>query len=154
LIEDFAQKHYQEFDVVCSFQVLEHITALNSFIMSQMGVLKSGGRLIIGVPNNDSFIREDSNDVLNRPPHHANLWTADSLKYLSNLYPVELERIYYEPLQSYHVNWRVSIWLSKFPGIIVRLIRKLRLNTLFEKILDLFRNKMTGHTILVVFIKK
>jgi 2-polyprenyl-3-methyl-5-hydroxy-6-metoxy-1,4-benzoquinol methylase len=154
LIEEFAPTNRQEFDVVCSFQVLEHISDVNSFIMSQVGVLKPGGRMIISVPNNDSFIKRDANDILNRPPHHANLWTADSLKYLSNLYPVELERIYYEPLQTYHVNWRVRIWLSKFPNIVVRVIRKLRLNILFEKVLDLFRKKIRGHTILVVFNKK
>lgn len=55
-IQDYAKTHKDEFDVVCSFQVLEHISEVKSFLEAKVDCLKKGGKLIISVPNNDSFI--------------------------------------------------------------------------------------------------
>ena len=50
-IEDFSKIHTEEFDVVASFQVLEHVKNPTEFIESMLNALKKRGKLIIAVPN-------------------------------------------------------------------------------------------------------
>jgi 2-polyprenyl-3-methyl-5-hydroxy-6-metoxy-1,4-benzoquinol methylase len=67
------------YDAVCSFQVLEHVSNVNAFVSDVVRALKIGGTLILGVPNNDAFLRLEKCPVLNAPPHHMGLWTKASL---------------------------------------------------------------------------
>ena len=67
-IEDYGSEHPGKFDLVCSFQVLEHIPSVGSFMEGQINALKEGGLLIIGVPNNDAFIKYNKMELLNMPP--------------------------------------------------------------------------------------
>ena len=103
-IQDFSEEHKEQFDLVCSFQVLEHISDVYTFIESMLKCLKKGGRLVIGVPNNDSFLQLDDN-ILNQPPHHMGLWNKKSLSSLSKLFPIKIENLYFEPLQSSHLDY-------------------------------------------------
>ena len=100
-IQEHARQYPESYDVVCTFQVLEHISDVHSFINAMVNCLKPGGILIICVPNNDSFIRF-SFDRLNVPPHHMGLWNEKSLKYLTKLFPIKLKQVFYQPLQPYH----------------------------------------------------
>lgn len=45
LIEEFSLKHPEEFDVVCSFQVVEHVSNPRSFLKAALSTLKTGGSL-------------------------------------------------------------------------------------------------------------
>jgi len=101
-IEEHASGNQAVYDVVCSFQVMEHIANINSALTASLGVLKKGGKLIISVPNNDSFLGKDKFNLMNLPPHHQGLWNENSLKNLEKIYPLKLEKIYLEPLQTYH----------------------------------------------------
>jgi 2-polyprenyl-3-methyl-5-hydroxy-6-metoxy-1,4-benzoquinol methylase len=67
-IQDFARTHQNAFDVVCYFQVLEHITDVQSFVQASVDALKPGGKLIICVPNNEGFLKYDKHNLLNQPP--------------------------------------------------------------------------------------
>src|SRR5690606_18745913 len=51
-----AQRHGQ-YDVVCAFQVLEHVPSPREFLQSARSCLREGGKLIIAVPSEDSFAR-------------------------------------------------------------------------------------------------
>lgn len=98
LIEDVAKEDLK-YDVVCSFQVLEHITDVNSFIQSSIEALNTGGKIIIGVPNNNPYIFvNDDYHTLNLPPHHAGLWTSSTFKSLENVFPIKQINIEFEPL--------------------------------------------------------
>lgn len=153
-VETYASKFPGHFDLVCSYQVLEHIADVYSFLKSSIDCLKVDGKLIISVPNNDSFIKGNFS-ALNMPPHHMGLWSTESLKYLSNLFPLELEKVHYEPLQEYHVDGYINAeYYHKFGGRILRKIdkilgkyEKLRKMTL-EK-----RETIIGHSIMIVFRK-
>ncbi|WP_051189765.1 class I SAM-dependent methyltransferase [Daejeonella oryzae] len=107
-LEDFAVRQEGNFDAVCSFQVLEHIANVKSFLENNIKCLKKGGKLIIGVPNNKSFLRLDEWTLLNMPPHHMGLWTEKSLKNLENHFPIKLKAITFEPPQDYHSNFFAS----------------------------------------------
>ncbi len=109
-IQTHSQKNKDRYDVVCSFQVAEHIAPIGEFIQSSLDVLKPGGKFVMSVPNNDSLIFTANNDiVLNMPPHHMGLWNMNSLLSLSRFFPLRADGIYLEPLQSYHVNFANKI---------------------------------------------
>jgi len=76
-IGDHAKTHHSFYDVACSFQVLEHIPNVRDFIEDCIRVLRPGGTLIFGVPNNDGFVGLDRNAVLNMPPI---TWLVDEKK--------------------------------------------------------------------------
>lgn len=104
-----ADAHKSYYDVVCLFQVLEHLTELDSFIKSIYLTLKNNGLFVIAVPNNDGFISKTPNYTFNLPPHHTILWTEKSLRYLANKYNFEVVHIEREFLQEPH---RENAYLS------------------------------------------
>ena len=155
-VQDHAIKNMKLYDLVCSFQVLEHISDVHSFIKGQVDCLKKGGKLIISVPNNDSFIKFSDGGILNKPPHHMGLWNKKSLQNLCMIFDLKIDKIFYEPLQDYHVNWYVEsikkerILSNRFYGF---LYRKLKLNYLFTKIVSKFKKNIKGHSIMVIYTK-
>ncbi len=62
-LHDFAQRHAGEFDGLCAFQVLEHVPDLREFLVDCARLLKPGGKLVIAVPNDDSFIGESTENA-------------------------------------------------------------------------------------------
>ena len=158
MIEQHASKYPDTYDIVCSFQVLEHISELNSFIDSNLKAVKIGGYLIIAVPNNDSFIKYDrERDALNMPPHHMGLWNPKSLKELANFFPMMIKKQINEPLQEYHRNWYVNVVESRIQkmGKISKIIyRRLRLQKLLYKFLVLFPSLIDGHTTIAIYQKR
>jgi SAM-dependent methyltransferase len=103
-IEEHAQDHADSYDVVCSFQVLEHIADTRSFIESSLRCLKRGGKLIQSVPREDSFIGRQCNNVLNMPPHHATRWTDKALRSVAELFHLQVEAFGYDALSDSHVR--------------------------------------------------
>lgn len=102
LLEEFSDDHAGKFDFTCSFQVLEHITEVGSFIEHSIKILKPGGKIIIGVPFNNPYIfRHDVYHTLNLPPHHAGLWNEDSFRRLPAHFPLQVEKVMIEPLREF-----------------------------------------------------
>ena len=103
-----------EFDVVCVFQVLEHVADPRRFLQGCVRLLKPGGRLCVGVPNNDGYLGfqriEDAS--LNLPPHHATRWGLRTLRMLERLFPLRLRRLRCEPLARWHVPEYLSAQLD------------------------------------------
>lgn len=92
-IEEHAKNNPEKYDVVCAFQVLEHITAIRSFLTSAIAALKPNGKLLFSVPNNEPYFQRFSKyEVLNLPPHHVGLWNLDSLKKLCDFYDIEMTK--------------------------------------------------------------
>jgi SAM-dependent methyltransferase len=111
----------ETFDAVCSFQVLEHVNQPRDFLKAMIEVLVPGGRLILCVPNRDSFLRYQYN-LLDMPPHHMTRWNSFTFKYLEKLFPLKIVRISFEPLAQYHIfgyveaygqHWRVKLPLMR-----------------------------------------
>ena len=91
------------YDAVCAFQVLEHVSKPKEFLESCCNLLKRGGRLLVGLPNAESFLRYQFNP-LDMPPHHLTKWSGRCLSYLPNLFPLQLIHIKREPLAEYHIR--------------------------------------------------
>ena len=154
-IEDHADEKPDHYDVVCSFQVMEHIADVQSVVAASVKTLKPGGRLMISVPNNSSFIKFSPNSIMNMPPHHMCLWDEKSLSNLQDNFGITLSEFHYEPLQKYHYpviwsNWLYKKLPSKFMAKVVnRISRILGLYNL----VGLRKNKIIGHSIIAVYTK-
>ncbi len=155
-IENFSRNNQGIFDIVCSFQVLEHIPEVNSFLKASIKCLRDDGLLVISVPNNNSYIKYGKSSILNMPPHHMGLWTDESLKRIGEYYNLELVEIAYEPLQPYHFDTYLYLILRRFTGryptaIILFAIKFLKLRNIINKLLRARAHKIKGHSVLVVF---
>lgn len=98
-IQQKADTTTEKYDVVCSFQVLEHVAEVKSFLDASIKILKKGGKLMIAVPYNAPYLfKNDKFNTLNMPPHHMGLWGKQAFKSLSKFFPIELEEIIIEKL--------------------------------------------------------
>lgn len=101
-IEDFSEKRPLSMDVVCSFQVLEHVSRPGSFLHACVKALKPDGKLIISVPAFDGYVGMAINSILNLPPHHVSRWSNRSLEAVAALYGLRLVSLEIEPVQPIH----------------------------------------------------
>ncbi len=150
------------FDTICSFQVLEHLSDPKDFLDSALALLKPGGRLILSVPNRDSYIRHQYN-LLDMPPHHLLRWSARTFRQLERLFPLRLERAQAEPLAEYHIQDFLTTYTHHFHANPIggrTLGAKLspfspQLLPIYEKILHSpLRTLIPGHTLYVEFRKR
>jgi len=101
-IEEHALTRAGYYDVVCSFQVLEHTPRPRAFVESMARCVRSGGRLILSVPSEDGFGGVVINDLLNLPPHHLTRWSDRALTGLGVRLGLTHEALVPEPVASYH----------------------------------------------------
>jgi SAM-dependent methyltransferase len=113
--QNHAQAHPGSYDVVCSFQVLEHVADPRGFLEASVELLSPNGRLIISTPNSKSFLRHSFN-LLDMPPHHMSGWSEQTYRFLESIFPFKLERVMYEPLADYHVDYFMDTYSSCFAG--------------------------------------
>lgn len=127
-IEAFSQSNKERFDVVTAYQVLEHVTEPKSFLESAVSVIKPGGKLIIGVPNNHPYLyKTDKLHTLNLPPHHMGLWSKESLTSLSELLNLTLIECKTEPLINtyYYTDYYLKTHgLAKYRNIIFPFLQR------------------------------
>lgn len=144
----------RKYDVVTSFQVLEHIADPLPFLTDCLAALKPGGQLIIAVPNNAGFLRFFPEMALNQPPHHMGLWTHDSLAMLADLLPMDLISIEREPLR--HVEWYQQIMERRYlPKRWQRsLYYRLGGAKIFRRYIEENASSIAGHTVIGCFRKR
>jgi 2-polyprenyl-3-methyl-5-hydroxy-6-metoxy-1,4-benzoquinol methylase len=166
-VREHALNNVERYDVVCSFQVLEHVSDPKGFLKSSIACIKPGGVLIVSVPSADSFLSSVTNGVLNLPPHHVTWWTDRSLKSLSDILGLEIVELHHDALSAMHKDWYfatvISVALNKLlmrrPGLIDmslagRLISKLA--WILGKVCGLAVGKIMrprGHSVTAIFRK-
>jgi 2-polyprenyl-3-methyl-5-hydroxy-6-metoxy-1,4-benzoquinol methylase len=153
----FAGLGLSQVDAVVSFQVLEHVTDVRDFLSQMTAVASPGGKVIVAVPNQASFIGTDSNTP-NFPPHHLTRWTRESLTAVSRIFPLRVVEIVDEPLSSAHIDWYIAtlmhratqeglrVWRGMVWGVAAPLLKSILAA-------DAVRRRILGHTIMAVFQK-
>jgi 2-polyprenyl-3-methyl-5-hydroxy-6-metoxy-1,4-benzoquinol methylase len=156
-IQVYAEHNPEGADMVCTFQVLEHVYDVASFLNACCAALAPGGLLVISVPNNDSNIQYDKRNVLNMPPHHMGLWRADSLASLVNHFPLVLEAIVNEPLSDSSVPWQTTLRHAKsigyLPALVLAKLRYFGARNRFDLETARLRDITPDHTIACVYRK-
>ncbi|MBI2966890.1 MAG: methyltransferase domain-containing protein [Bacteroidetes bacterium] len=161
-IEKHSASNNETYDVVCSHQVLEHISDVYSFLNSQINCLKKGGKMIISVPNNDSFIKDNTMDtyILNTPPHHMGLWNEISFLYLSKLFNLNIDKVIMEPLQpDSYTTFQYTLFRKMFlrndflTRQYWRIHCKLNLLNPVNFLIKKTSKNIMGHTIMAIYTK-
>ncbi|TAG32126.1 MAG: class I SAM-dependent methyltransferase [Sphingobacteriia bacterium] len=151
LLDDFAESTESKFDIICSFQVLEHITEVNAYFTNALKCLKPNGRLIIGVPNNNPYIfKHDKFHTLNLPPHHAGIWDKDSLKKAAIHFNLNIEFIGVSPLIEFKEWYKTQISYFQKRNPILACFMKLIPRPIYKIVLKCFSSKIEGKTLLAV----
>jgi SAM-dependent methyltransferase len=157
-LDEISEKYREYFDVVCIFQVLEHATDPLEFLEKIIALIKDNGKIIVSVPNSQSFAQHDSNHLLDQPPHHMHRWNKQSFLSLSKILPIKLTKIRFEPLAKYHIDWFLNIQRSRVAKR--RLTRKASIFVLNEILAPILKRSLVarklvkGHTLYVEFAKK
>lgn len=154
-LHQFANEKENYYDCVCSYQVLEHISNPKEFISSCVKILKPGGKLIFCVPNSDGLLSKDYN-ILDMPPHHMSRWNKNAFQSLTQIFPLRLNNVTYEPLAKYHWDWYLQVLKNEL--FFFRLLKKITsvnfTNSCYKKLFSFGFNKLIkGHTIYVEFLK-
>lgn len=163
-VEEHAQRCPRQYDVVVSFQVLEHVSSPSAFIKGCVDCLKTGGILILAVPSQDGFAGKAINNVLDMPPHHVTHWSEKTLRYISILFGLETIAVEHEPVPSYHRQFarkvQVETAIRKFFGLNFRLLDLGYSARLISKVAGVFarvssqqQNGLKGHTAVAVYRK-
>ncbi len=96
------QQWSEGFDVIALFQVLEHLDNLDRKLDLLTSCLRTGGNLIVAVPN---IARTDFNEAngafLDQPPNHITRFTQDALKALAER--AGLKVVHCQPQPSRHI---------------------------------------------------
>ena len=119
---------------------------MDRFLGNQIKCIKPGGYLVVSVPNNEGFIKDDFN-LLNVPPHHMGLWEEHSLRRTGDLFGLKHVATHFEPLQDYHRGYFLGVLQKKLPRVFVWLASRLKLEKL------LFSKRYRAFTILMVWQK-
>jgi len=102
---EHSKKNKNMYDAICMFQVLEHISNPNAFLKSALRCLKANGKLIISVPNDDSFVGVVLNYELNFPPVHKTRWNMEVFYFIAEKFGLNIEKLYSETLRNEHLEW-------------------------------------------------
>ncbi|HEY2540724.1 MAG TPA: class I SAM-dependent methyltransferase [Stellaceae bacterium] len=103
--------HGLEYDAVCAFHVIEHVSDPLGFARGLADCIKPGGRLFIAVPSWPSPFTDIPNFVFNAPPHHLSWWNEGALRVLAGRLGLDVEEIQAVPFASHD---SILCWMGRF----------------------------------------
>lgn len=107
---------WNNFDIITSFDTLEHVSSPLSMLSVIFTLLKPGGLICISVPRLDRYPKVFDIEA-DWPPHHFTLWTAKSLKILLKTAGFEDIAIIDRPLLIedivLHLHFRINRFIRK-----------------------------------------
>ncbi len=154
-VQLIALKQKEEYDVATTFQVLEHIADVSGFLKAKVNLVKKGGLVIIGVPNNNPYLyKKDKYHVLNLPPHHMGLWGKRSLSSLQDYFPLKLESIHIQPVDDlFYYSFVQASMAGLYAGMYNRSKLFRATGRLFNKITRPLAKAFKGRNIVAVYRK-
>lgn len=130
-LESHSESNQEIYDIVCYFQVLEHISNPHEFINQSLKCLKKGGKLIFAVPSEDSYCGTVVNDYLNAPPHHATRWKDTTIESLAKIFDIKKIDIIHDQIHGVHESFYYrTLLFNKMRALLNKGHKKYDLTTL------------------------
>lgn len=148
-----AEKHPLGYDVVCAFQVLEHVSDPRGFIRDCVSCLRPGGQLILATPCCDPYIYQyDRWHTLNLPPHHASLWSPSAYRRVAELFGLSVQEIKHQALGA--DLWHFTrVWAQHYAGSYFGRLAGLIVSACPRIVTRWIGKLLPGHSILVKMVK-
>jgi len=150
----------KKFDIICLFQVLEHLDKFEDTFTTFNSIAKTGAHLFIGVPNGKKIkFNELNNALLDMPPNHIGRYNKKSFELLGNKYGWEIEEIAIEPYTPLDVMKTVMYYQSlkrvQFPPVkeTAWYLIKQYLEIKYIRLQATFRHKQLGEALWVHYRK-
>jgi SAM-dependent methyltransferase len=91
-IRELSDLEFENFaDVICLFQVLEHMDRLDVLLEKLNWLLKPGGSIFIAVPNQNMIeFNELNGALLDMPPNHIGRWNKECFKTIGSRHNLHL----------------------------------------------------------------
>ena len=109
-LDEHLAANGSRYDVVCSFQVLEHVPDPRGFLSGCARAVEAGGQVLIGVPSADSFASSLPDFILDMPPHHVTRWSDRCLREAASPAGLEFAQVLPERLRSVHAS---AFWTAR-----------------------------------------
>ncbi len=106
LADDVAAGRRPPYTVLAAFQVLEHFAEPDTFMADGLRCLAPGGRVILGLPDVDSYLGDLPDFVLNAPPHHLTWWNEPAVAALLRRHGLENPAFYRPAVEP----WERRLW--------------------------------------------
>lgn len=90
---EHLKSHADSYDVVCAFQVIEHVHSPAPLFADMVRAARPGGLVIVSTPHVPSAMLRIPNFLVNAPPHHLTWWTKESLRALAERGGARVEAI-------------------------------------------------------------
>ena len=105
-----AISHPEQYDAVCAFHVIEHVSDPIGFARHLKNCVRPGGRLFIAVPGWPSPLTDIPNFVLNAPPHHLSWWSEGALRALADRLDLGVEAVESVPFSTHD---SIIYWMGR-----------------------------------------
>lgn len=103
-LSELLPSHRGSMDVVCSFQVIEHVVDPKQFITECAALLKPRGVLLLSTPNHACEEHRSLTDPFNLPPHHMGHFSAATFERVATHCGFTLERSWTQSSRSPATN--------------------------------------------------
>ena len=108
-IQTLALEAAAQHDVICMFQVLEHMDRLDSVFAALWQLTNDEGELFIAVPNSDrTVVQERLTKFMDMPPVHIGRWTNESLATIAGRYGFELVETRLDQRSAFTELWEMA----------------------------------------------
>jgi 2-polyprenyl-3-methyl-5-hydroxy-6-metoxy-1,4-benzoquinol methylase len=95
-IASLATEQKETFDVICAFQLLEHMPNIAEVVEPARACLRPGGSLFVSVPARERT-RRAGLEPLDCPPHHVSRWAPAQFQVLAERFDLRLRRVQIQP---------------------------------------------------------
>jgi SAM-dependent methyltransferase len=109
--ESLAVIDNEKFEAICIFHTLEHVAEPHLLLKTMRRLLKTGGVLLLAVPDNAGPVRYFSTALTDMPPHHVSRWRANTFSLGLPRFGFEVLRLAFEPLHA-------SLYTSYLPPML------------------------------------
>lgn len=123
----------ERFDIICLFQVLEHMDRLNDLFKQLNLLTNNNAHLFISVPNSDLIAFNELNGMLlDMPPNHIGRWNSEGFNRIGKEFGWSVKEHLNEPLSikniiKQQINYRY-LKVSQDPSSIANKIERIRCN--------------------------